>query len=227
MTDERRTRLSPDERRAQLVAIGVAALADRSLDELTIDVISQQAGVSRGLLFYYFGSKQGFHREVVRAARDGLLRATEPVLELSPLERLHDTLSNLVAFVREHEDTFFSLVRGAASGDRQVREVVEQARALQCERVEIVCRELGVPDTALLRVGLRSWVAFAEQALVDGVLGGRMSPDEAVDFLERSLVAVVVTVDPEQGARLGDALRSAVVESPAQTPDAGLVPGLA
>ncbi|MFC8733493.1 TetR/AcrR family transcriptional regulator [Luteimicrobium sp. NPDC057192] len=200
--DERRTRLSPDERRAQLVAIGVKALADHSLEELTIERLSQQAGVSRGLLFYYFGSKQGFHREVVRAARDGLLRATEPDVDLAPLDRLHATLSNLVRFVREHEDTFFSLVRGAASGDREVREVVQQARALQMERLRVVCEELGIPDTAMLRMTLRSWVAFAEESLVDGALVSELSPEELVTFLERTLFAVVPVIDPAYGARL-------------------------
>jgi AcrR family transcriptional regulator len=47
----RRTRLSPEERRAQLVALGVNALADRPLQELTIEDLAAQAGVSRGLLF--------------------------------------------------------------------------------------------------------------------------------------------------------------------------------
>ena len=69
MDTDRRTRLTPDERRAQLVALGVAFLADNPLDELTIEDLSARAGVSRGLLFHYFGSKQGLHREVVRTAR--------------------------------------------------------------------------------------------------------------------------------------------------------------
>jgi AcrR family transcriptional regulator len=193
---ERRTRLSPEERRAQLVALGVNALADRPLEALTIEDLAAQAGVSRGLLFYYFESKQGFHREVVRAARDGLLRATEPAPELAPLDRLRATLANLVQFVREHEPTFYSLVRGAASSAAEVREVVDQARALQTERVFVVCREMGVPDSALLRIALRSWVALAEEMLLDGALATEMPSDELVSFLERTLLAVIGCVEP-------------------------------
>ena len=99
MENDRRTRLTPDERRAQLVALGVAFLADNPLDQLTIEDLSARAGVSRGLLFHYFGSKQGLHREVVRTARDAMLHATEPVAGLAPLDRLHDTLERIVAFV--------------------------------------------------------------------------------------------------------------------------------
>jgi AcrR family transcriptional regulator len=198
MPAERRTRMTPDERRAQLIALGVAALADRPLDQLNVDDLSAQAGVSRGLLFYYFESKQGFHREVVRAARDGMLNATEPQLDLPPLERLHATLEKIVAFVREHRSTFVSLVHGVASGDTNVRAVVEEAEQIQTQRVIAVFDELGVPSSPLLRVALRAWVAFAEQALVDGELvqgaEGDGAAAEFVVFLERSVLAVVESV---------------------------------
>jgi len=191
MQVDRRTRLAPDERRAQLVALGVAYLADHPLEKLTIEHLSRQAGVSRALLFHYFGSKQGLHREVVLTARDSMLRATEPVGGLEPLERLADTLTRIVRFVRDHRDTFYSLVRGAASGDQEVREVVEQARAAQADRVIAVFLERGVPDTPMLRIALRSWVAFAEQALVDAALTSDRPSDEVVGYLVRSAVAVV------------------------------------
>jgi len=195
MSTARRTRLTPDERRAQLVALGVAFLAESPLDELTIDTLSERAGVSRALLFHYFGSKQGLHREVVRTARDSMLHATEPIPELPPLDRLHDTLVRIVRFVREHGGTFYSLVRGVASGDSEVRAVVEEAREEQAGRVVAAFLELGVPDTPLLRIALRSWVAFAEEALVESALGTDLSADEIVAFLERSARAVVAALD--------------------------------
>lgn len=191
METDRRTRLTPDERRAQLVALGVAFLADNPLDQLSIEELSARAGVSRGLLFHYFGSKQGLHREVVRTARDSMLRATEPVVGLAPLDRLHDTLTRTVAFVREHSGTFYSLVRGVASADTEVRQVVEEARGEQADRVIAAFLELGVPDTLLLRIGLRSWIAFAEEALVESAIGTELPSEEIVGFLERSARGVV------------------------------------
>ena len=201
MAGERRTRLTPEDRSAQLVALGVASLVDRPLHSLSIEWLSAEAGVSRALLFHYFGSKQGLHREVVRVARDSMLHATEPAPDLEPLERLHDTLTRIVRFVREHRGTFYSLVRGVASGDLEVREVVEQARMEQADRVIAVFLELGMPDTALLRVALRSWVAFAEEALAenaltDADLDDELPDEELVAFLERSAVAVASAVDP-------------------------------
>jgi AcrR family transcriptional regulator len=197
-----RSRLTSDERRAQLVALGVAALADRPLEAVTTEMIAREAGVSRGLFAYYFGSRDGFHREIVRTAGDALLHATEPREDLRPVERLRDTLLRIVEFVDEHEGTFFSLVRGAASGDAEVREIVEGVRVAETERVRAVVEELGCPDSTMLGAALRSWVAFAEQMLIDGVITHRLAPREIVDFLVRSLFSIVVTVEPEQASVL-------------------------
>jgi AcrR family transcriptional regulator len=196
MAAERRTRLTPEERRAQLVALGVAALAERPIEHLTIESLSEEAGVSRALLFHYFGTKQGLHHEVVITARDSMLHATEPQLDLPPIERLRDTLERLVRFVREHRGTFYSLVRGTASGGDEVREAIDDARLVHADRAISVFLELGAPDSALLRMALRSWVALAEQSLVEAALDGDMPENEIVDFLVRSAEAVVTTVVP-------------------------------
>lgn len=209
MPDEpRRTRLPSDERRAQLVALGVASLVDRPLDALTIESLSEAAGVSRGLLFHYFGSKQGLHRAVVLTARDAMLHATEPRADLEPLERLRDTLERLVAFVREHRRTFYSLVRGAASGDRVVRELVDEARDIHASRAVAVFVERGHADTGALRRVIRAWVAFAEELLVDEAVARVPSDPALVALLVASAEAVV-------GAEAVVATREAVVSAEA------------
>lgn len=197
MEGERRRRLTPDERRTQLLALGVSFLAERPLDELTIEELSARAGVSRGLVFHYFGTKQGLHRAVVTAAGASMLASSEPRSELPPLERLHDTLVRIVAFVREYRGTFYSLVRGVASGDPVVRTVADGTRDVHAGRIIGVFLELGVPDTPLLRVALRSWISFAEEVLIELALETDADAEEIVGFLERSARGVVAaTADP-------------------------------
>src|SRR5690606_17739879 len=130
-----RSRLSPDERRAQLLAIGVSFLAEHPLDELTIDELASRAGVSKALIFHYFESRQGVERAIVTTARDSMPLATEPVAELSPRERIRDSLLRTARFVREHSGTFSSLVRGVASGDPAVRAIVDESRELNARRL--------------------------------------------------------------------------------------------
>jgi AcrR family transcriptional regulator len=195
--------MSPEDRRQQLLALGVAALADRPLEALSVEDLAAAAGVSPGLVHYYFHSKQGLHQEIVRTARDAMLHATEPRPELPPLERLRDVLVRFVQFVREHDATFYSLVRGAASGDEQVRSVVQHAREVLADHLRGAFRELGVEESPLLEVALHSWISFAEQVLVDAATDPAIAPDDLVDFLQRSAAAVVAAV-PHAGVTAGE-----------------------
>ena len=73
-----RVRMSPDSRREQLIELGVRLLATRSLEDLSIETLAEEAGISRGLLYHYFGGKQEFHTAVVRRAADDLFAVTAP-----------------------------------------------------------------------------------------------------------------------------------------------------
>jgi len=191
MPAEPRSRLSPEERRAQLIAIGVRFLAEHPLDELTIDELAQRAGVSKALVFHYFENRQGVERAIVTTARDSLLLATEPVEDLPPRERIRDTLLRIARFVREHSGTFSSLVRGVASGDPAVRAIVDESRERNAQRLRDAFAELGVADTPALRVALRAWVSFTEEALLELIIDRRADDEEVVDFLEHTLDGVV------------------------------------
>ncbi|MGN8049729.1 TetR/AcrR family transcriptional regulator [Curtobacterium sp. 22159] len=194
--DRQRSRLSSEERRAQLVALGVAALVDEPLEDITIDRLAADAGVSRGLLFHYFGTKQGLHEAIVRTARDAMLRATEPRPELAPLARLEDTLRRFVVFVADHRGTFHALVRGASAGDADVRALIDEARDENARRAIAVFLELGHEDGPLLRSALRSWVAFVEEMLDEVQPGDDRAADELSAVLVRTAVAVVAALDP-------------------------------
>lgn len=194
MSEPQRARLSPQDRRAQLIAVGVNFLTDHALDELTMDELARRAGVSRPLVFHYFETRQGMHRAVVTTARDSLLVASVPRQDLAPRERIRDTLLRITMFVQEHRGTFYSLVRGAASGDPAVRRIVDESRDLNAGRLYDSFIELGLADTTLLRVALRSWVAFAEETLISLAIERETSADDVVRFLEASLHGMVNSV---------------------------------
>ncbi|MGN7976033.1 TetR/AcrR family transcriptional regulator [Microbacterium sp. 22195] len=191
MSAERRLRLTPDERREQLIAIGVNFLAEHTLDELTMEALAQRAGVSRPLLFHYFDTRQGMHLAVVATARDSLLLATEPRPELPPRERIEDTLLRIAEFVQQHQGTFHSLVRGIASGDSAVRRVVDESRERNAERLVEAFTELGAPDSPALRIALRAWVSFTEETLISLLVERDASPADVVRFLLGTIDGVV------------------------------------
>jgi AcrR family transcriptional regulator len=196
-----RIRMTPDERRAQLLDLGVHLLATRSLDELSIDVLAEEAGISRGLLYHYFGNKQDFHRAVVRRAADDLIRVTEPVQEGEPLERLAQSLEAYVDYVAANYEGYASLVRGAASGNEDLRQIYEEARGALTDRIfEVADRDydggilavLKTEDTPAVRLMVHGWSALAEEVVLSWVRDDRgVSKEQLLGMLAAALPGVL------------------------------------
>jgi len=166
MTVTRRARMTPQQRRAQLIELGKEMLSTRSIEELSIEELADQAGISRGLLFHYFGSKQEFHLAVATAAADDVLTVTEPDNSLPPVERLTEAMTKMVDSVIDKPDAYISLVRGSASGDAEMRDLFERTRDVQAARISEVMPEYGVALTPKLTFAIHGWVAFAEETIV-------------------------------------------------------------
>lgn len=192
-----RTRLTPDERRSQLLDLGVRLLATRSVDELSIELLAEQAGISRGLLYHYFGSKHSFHRAVVRRAADDLIAQTAPPGSGEPLERLLVSLSAYVEYVETNYEGYLSLVRGAAGGDETLREIYDEAHAALTDRIfrEDAQRDI-IPDTAASRLVVRGWASMTEELVLTWVREpAGMTREQLLAVLTASLPSLVALLD--------------------------------
>jgi AcrR family transcriptional regulator len=197
MATEKRVRLSPEARRAQLIALGVEMLATRTLDELSVEDIAQQAGISRGLLFHYFSSKQEFHLEVARATAQELIGRTAPDECKAPLDALHGSLHAFIDYVEENPDNYKSLVRGAASGVAEMRVVFDETRATLARRVVDVVAQAGLQMSPRAELAVHGWVAFVEECVIRWIDHGPFDRDELEDLLAKSLPAVVLASTDE------------------------------
>lgn len=74
------TRLSSEDRRAQLMDVALAGLAKGGIQEFTVDRICAAAGVSRGLILHHFGAMSG----LLAAVYARLYRDTTPDLATLP-----------------------------------------------------------------------------------------------------------------------------------------------
>ncbi|CAB4772661.1 unannotated protein [freshwater metagenome] len=199
-TASTRSRLSPEERRSQLLDLGVRLLSSRSLDELSIDLLAEEAGISRGLLYHYFGSKQAFHEAVVRRAADDLIAQTAPPVEGEPLHRLLVSMTAYLDYVDTNHAGYLSLVKAAQGGNDTLREIYDEARAALTDRVfgEDAQGQI-VRETPQTRLLVKAWAAFAEEV----VLGWKADPagvtrEEVLDVLVMSLPALVGVLPPQE-----------------------------
>lgn len=192
MAPEKRTRLDPIARRAQLIELGVEMLATRTLDELSVEDIARKAGISRGLLFHYFASKQEFHVAVARAAAAELLARTQPDTTLPAAQAVRAALGAFIDYVADNPDSYTSLVRGAASGDAELRAIFGQTRSTMAGRIVGLLGDLGLPGGPRPELAVHGWVAFAEECVIRAIADGLRDRDALLDLLSAALPAVVL-----------------------------------
>ncbi|WP_051549228.1 TetR/AcrR family transcriptional regulator [Nocardioides sp. URHA0032] len=188
-----RTRLSPEQRREQLLDLGVKLLAHRSLDELSIDLLAEEAGISRGLLYHYFGNKHAFHEAVVRRAADDLIEQTAPPVDGEPMERMLTSLSAYLDYVVDNHEGYLSLVKAAAGGNETLREIYEEARSALNGRVfrEDAQGDI-IPDTPATRLVVRGWSAMVEELVLSWIAEPRgVTREELLEIMAASLPAIV------------------------------------
>lgn len=189
-------RLPKADRRAQLVQIGVRLVAASNFEDVSIDQVAAEAGISRSLLFHYFPTKRDFQVAVAQAGADELLAATEPDESLPLEERLRTSLDAFVSYVEGRGEAFISLVRGASGGDPALQAVFESAHDVVAQRI-LDGLGLSADDAApLVQIALRGWVAFLEESVVVWLAHGGASRAELVGLLEQALVAALGAADP-------------------------------
>jgi len=188
-----RTRLSPAQRREQLLDLGVRLLADRSLDELSIDLLAEEAGISRGLLYHYFGNKVAFHEAVVRHAADDLIAQTAPPPGGEPLERLLVSVAAYVDYVTANFQGYVSLVKGAAGGNETLRGIYEEVREVLSDRIFTGM----IADTPRNRLIVRGWSAMCEELVIAWRTDpGDITRDDVLALITGALPALVAAAPP-------------------------------
>mgnify|MGYP002779020326 CR=1 FL=1 len=187
-TPRPRLRRSADDRRAQLVEIGLQLLPTTPVQELTIDEVARRAGISRSLLFHYFATKRDYYTAVTRAAADLLLEHLVPRPDEPPVQQVAGMLDRFVGWVETFREAHLAVVRGAAGGDPWAAEVYEGTR----ERlVEVALTAMDLPHDEPRRQLVRSWFAFTETLVGQWVQQPTMSRPELLrlltDVLDRLL----------------------------------------
>jgi AcrR family transcriptional regulator len=188
----------PGERREELLAAGLRLFSDRPYDELAIDDIAAEAGVAKGLLYYYFGSKRGFYVAIVQAAARELGARLDPDRSLPPAERLRRALDAYLVYVEEHSAGYRTLLAGGLGSDPEVRAIRDDQRAFV---MRLILDGIGQPRDPVpaLRAALEGWLSFVEGVSLDWLLRRDLERDEVRGLLIAALggaLAAALAADP-------------------------------
>jgi AcrR family transcriptional regulator len=152
-----RRRLSAHERRRQLVGIGLAKIVEKPIQDLSMDDIAAEAGISRGLLFHYFPTKTDFYLACIAAAGRRMLRTTAPDEDLPGEQQVEMVTRLMIEQIERRRDFYLALVHGHGVADPRVSEVMDSVRDGSTERVMTA---LGVAEDK--RDVVRAWWAYTE-----------------------------------------------------------------
>lgn len=190
-----RARLEGDERRAQLLALGLESFSGRAYDEVSIDDIAQRAGTSKGLLYHYFPTKRDFYAATVREAARQLLEKTRPDERLGPMEKLAAGLDAYIAFVEHHGRAYTALIRGGIGTDAEVASVLEGARREILDRI-LRDSPAEIREDGRYRLALRGWIGFVEAAIIEWAEQPVMDRESLRGLLERIFTRTVEATLP-------------------------------
>ncbi|MGF6883342.1 AcrR family transcriptional regulator [Nocardia sp. GAS34] len=197
----KRVRLSPEERRHQLISLGTRMLRDCALEDISIGEIAKQAGISRGLLFHYFSSKQEFHLAIVANANAELLARTAPDRTLELGAMLRDAVRRYVDYASDNRTSYLALLRRPAGA-----ELMALADATRAALATRILAEVPLPqdDPARPRLALvvRGWIAFVEEVTLSWLSAETITREQLIETLVESLPGLAA--DPVLAAALRD-----------------------
>lgn len=182
-----------DDRRSQLLALGVAAFAARPYEAVSIDEIATRAGISRGLLFHYFPTKRDFYVAAIEVMAAQMLEETfvQPPAGQSPQELVSLLMRGLEAYfvyVENRAEAFATLLH--ASGEEGAQEVVEATRREFVRRIRAYLPQRADVDEALLRASLAGWERLVEGVALDWIEHRDLSREQRVQLVVRAAMIV-------------------------------------
>jgi AcrR family transcriptional regulator len=193
-----RRRLSPEDRRSELLALGAKVFGQRPYDEVRIDEIAERAGVSRALMYHYFPDKRAFFAAVVRAEGERLFEATNtpPQPGLSLFGQLRAGVLAYLHYDEAHPHGAWAAYMGMGRSDPVLRGIDDVDNDRQANRIfDRVTEALDGPlDSKAerdLRVLVYGWLAFTFEMCRQRIIDPSIDAGEVADACAHSLLDAI------------------------------------
>lgn len=188
MSEPAYQRLDVDERRQQLLERGAELFTSHPYDKLSMSKIAAEAGISKGLLYHYFPSKQAFFEATLSTWAEQLRERTEPDPDLPPIEQLTSSLDAFLGLVEENAVAYRNLMHSATAPE--IRELIDQVRQQTAERILAGLYSEEAPPKA--RTAVSGWLWFMDGACLDWIEHRDIPRQELRDLLLGVLTGALV-----------------------------------
>ncbi|WP_370947640.1 TetR/AcrR family transcriptional regulator [Amycolatopsis sp. cg5] len=191
-------RLEPDERKEQIFTCAVQLFGQRPYSEVSTSDIAAEAGVARGLINHYFGTKRELYLEVIRRALVVPRMAVE-ILPEGPLELRADVAIDwFLDMVTKQERTWLAAIAPEGIGrDLEIEEILEEADKESADRVlEAVGLSRESEHGPELNALVRAFGGMVKAAGREWLVRGSLTREQVHTLLSKSLVTLVGEVFP-------------------------------
>ena len=194
------SRLEHDERREQILATARTLFTQRPYGAVSTIEIAEAAGVTRGLLHHYFGTKRSLYLEVVKDLVDqpvlGLLNALTATPPDEAMPTWDDSVALWMDVVETSREAWLAAISAGETGsDRAMHDILNEARERTASQVIAV---LGLDEkrTPEVRALVRGFGSFAEEVTREWLQRRRLSKEQARVLLVGALPGMVEQLLP-------------------------------
>jgi AcrR family transcriptional regulator len=191
---EARRRLSPEDRRNELLALGAEVFGQRPYDEVRIDEIAERAGVSRALMYHYFPDKRAFFAAVVHAEGERLFQATNnpPEPGLTLFGQVRGGVLAYLHYDESHPHGAWAGYLGMGRSDPVLRGIEDIDNDRQANRILDRIRDAaGDMDSTVerdLRATVYGWLAFTLEMCRQRLIDSSLDADFIADLCAHGLM---------------------------------------
>ena len=187
-----RTRLDTEERRGQILDAARRLFADQPYGEVSTTDIAGAAGVTRGLVHHYFGTKRELYLEAVREmVRQPLAAVSEAGLDWD------ESVDLWMDLLEANREPWLLAVRAGETGqDRTMQEILYQARALTAAQVMDVLGYDFDRDGEVKSI-VMAFGRFAEEIGIEWLERGHLNRQQARALLAGALPLMLTQLLPE------------------------------
>lgn len=189
-------RLSRDERRDQILDVARRRFTELPYADVSTAAIAREAGVQRGLIHYYFGTKRELFLKVVQGLiAPAAVQAPPPDERMSLAETVELCVSRFLDSAEANATTWFAALDAEGFGqDPELLRIVNRLRDQTVEHMLVVLR---VPEpTNTLRAVLRTYSGLADAATRQWLQEKTLDRFQVHTLLARSLLTLVTEIAP-------------------------------
>jgi len=195
-----RRRLSPEERREQLLDSALALAAGGDIAAISVGEVAAHAGVSEGLLYHYFSTKQALVVAAVRRAADAFIEDLRAAAVGPSLARLTAGLGAYLDHVQSQPTGWRALLHANTAELAAIGAEVEQ------ESLRLALDALGIAaPTDVLLVTLTGWAQLERSICLGWLEHPGVERATVEDLLTSTFIAALTSAgryDPEAHAAL-------------------------